>query len=142
VGSGPGLQADVARYGSGLAQLVRVAGTRWIVEEDFQTAKGQAGLDQHQVRRWNLWHRHATLALAALAILAICAADASQADDHAQPDTIRLSRNEIRRLINILILHPARSTTHHLRWSNWRLQHRARARQAHYTRRLNLEFQP
>jgi hypothetical protein len=119
-----------------------VAGTRWIVEEDFQTAKGQAGLDQHQVRRWNSWHRHATLALAALAILAICAADASQADDHTQPDTIRLSRNEIRRLINILILHPAHSTTHHLHWSNWRLQHRARARQAHHTRRLNLEFQP
>ncbi|MFF3870082.1 hypothetical protein [Micromonospora sp. NPDC001898] len=35
-----------------LAQLVRVAGIRWTVEESFQAAKGQVGLDQHQVRRW------------------------------------------------------------------------------------------
>jgi SRSO17 transposase len=40
-----------------LAQLVRVAGVRWIVEESFQAGKGQVGLDQHQVRRWPSWHR-------------------------------------------------------------------------------------
>ena len=124
----------------GLARLVHVAGTRWIVEEGFQTAKGQVGLDQHQVRRWDSWHRHATLALAALAILAICAADTIQ--DHAQPDAIRLSINEIRRLINILILHPTGSTAHGLHWSDWRLHHQARAKRAHYARRLNLEFPP
>jgi SRSO17 transposase len=85
---------------AGLTQLVRIAGTRWIVEEGFQTAKGQVGLDQHQVRQWQSWHRFTTLALAALAILAICAADTTAGDDHAQPDTIPLSINEIRRLIN------------------------------------------
>jgi hypothetical protein len=37
-----------------LAQLVHVAGIRWTVEESFQAAKGQVGLDQHQVRRWGL----------------------------------------------------------------------------------------
>jgi SRSO17 transposase len=125
---------------TGLALLVCVAGTRWIVEEGFQTAKGQVGLDQHQVRRWQSWHRHATLALAALAILAICAA--GTAEDNTQPDTIRLSLNEIRRLINILILHPSGSTAHRLHWSDWRLHHQARARQAHYARRLSLEFPP
>jgi SRSO17 transposase len=56
-----------------LAHLVRVAGIRWTVKESFQTAKGQVGLDQHQVRRWQSWHRCTTLALAALAILALCA---------------------------------------------------------------------
>ena len=70
-----------------LAQLVRVAGTRRIVEEVFQAAKGQVGLDQHQVRRWQSWHRFTTLALAALAV---CAA----ADDHARPDMIRLSSRQ------------------------------------------------
>lgn len=45
-----------------LAQFVRVAGIRWTVEEAFQTAKGQVGLDQHQVRRWDSWHRFTTLA--------------------------------------------------------------------------------
>ncbi|MCM0673316.1 hypothetical protein NCC78_01010 [Micromonospora phytophila] len=34
-----------------LAQLVRVADIRWTVDESFQGAKGQVGLDQHQVRR-------------------------------------------------------------------------------------------
>jgi SRSO17 transposase len=125
---------------AGLAQLVRVAGIRWIVEEGFQAAKGQAGLDQHQVRRWQSWHRFTTLALAALAILAICAADT--AEDRAQPDTTRLSIAEIRRLINILILHPVGSITHRLHWSDWRLHHQAQAKRAHYARRLSLEFHP
>lgn len=124
---------------AGLAQLVRVAGIRWIVEEGFQTAKGQVGLDQHQVRRWQSWHRFTTLALAALAILAISAADTSAAEDHAQPDMPRPSIAEIRRLINILILRPATSTTHRLHWSDWRLHHQARAKRAHYARRLSLE---
>ncbi|GAA4094369.1 hypothetical protein GCM10022284_34440 [Streptomyces hundungensis] len=35
-----------------LTELVRVAGSRWSVEECFQAAKGQAGLDHHQVRHW------------------------------------------------------------------------------------------
>jgi SRSO17 transposase len=126
----------------GLTHLVHVAGTRWIVEEGFQTAKGQVGLDQHQVRQWQSWHRFTTLALAALAILTICTADTNDGDGHSQPDTIRLSINEIRRLINILILHPASDTAHRLHWSDWRLHHQARAKRAHYTRRLSLEFQP
>jgi hypothetical protein len=40
-----------------LAALVKVAGIRWTVEEDFQASKGLAGWDQHRVRRWNSWHR-------------------------------------------------------------------------------------
>nr|WP_200216355.1 IS701 family transposase [Micromonospora veneta] len=123
-----------------LAQLVRVAGIRWTVEESFQAAKGQVGLDQHQVRRWDSWHRFTTLALAALAVLAICAADAT--DDPADTGMIKLTLNEVRRMINTLVLRPIRDLTHRLRWSDWRRRHQARARQAHYTRRLNLELQP
>ena len=125
-----------------LAQLVRVAGVRWIVEESFQAGKGQVGLDQHQVRRWTSWHRFTTLALAALAVLAICVADARTPDRHDQPDMIELTVNEIRRLINILLIRPPRSITHRLRWSKWRRRHQARARRAHYARRLTLEKQP
>ncbi|WP_374273689.1 IS701 family transposase [Actinoplanes sp. M2I2] len=125
-----------------LAQLVRVAGVRWIVEESFQAGKGQVGLDQHQVRRWTSWHRFTTLALAALAVLAICAADARSADRHAQPDMIDLTVNEIRRLINVLLIRPTRSIAYRLRWSRWRRRHQARARRAHYARRLTLELQP
>ena len=50
-----------------LATLVRVAGTRWSTEENFQAGKGLAGLDEHQVRTWTSWHRWATLAMLALA---------------------------------------------------------------------------
>jgi SRSO17 transposase len=57
-----------------LATLVLVAGTRWMVEETFQTGKGQVGLDQHQVRQWIAWHRFTVLAMLALAFLAACAA--------------------------------------------------------------------
>ncbi|WP_079405015.1 IS701 family transposase [Streptomyces sp. 3211] len=52
-----------------LKDLVRVAGARWAVEECFQTAKGDCGLDHYQVRLYHAWYRHITLAMAALAAL-------------------------------------------------------------------------
>ncbi|SCF27072.1 hypothetical protein GA0070564_1051, partial [Micromonospora mirobrigensis] len=107
----------------------------------FQAAKSQVGLDQHQVRRWDSWHRFTTLALAALAVLAICAADIAD-QDHADNGLIKLTVNEIRRLINACIIHPISDLAHRLHWSGWRRRHQARARRAHYTRRLNLELQP
>ena len=50
--------------GTALEELVRVAGTRWAIEECFEEAKGQVGLDQYEyeVRRWDGWYRHITLA--------------------------------------------------------------------------------
>ena len=54
-----------------LAVLVRAAGRRWTVEEDFQASKGLAGLDEHQVRRWASWYRWVTLAMLALAFLTV-----------------------------------------------------------------------
>jgi SRSO17 transposase len=53
-----------------LAELVRVAGARWAVEECFQAAKNEVGLDHYQVRRYNAWYRHITLAMLAHAFLA------------------------------------------------------------------------
>jgi SRSO17 transposase len=60
-----------------LVGLVRVAGTRWAVEEGFEQAKGEVGLDHYQVRRWPGWYRHVTLALLAHAFLAVTRAQAS-----------------------------------------------------------------
>lgn len=54
-----------------LEELVRVAGTRWAIEEGFEEAKGEVGLDQYEVRRWIGWYRHITLALLAHAFLAV-----------------------------------------------------------------------
>ncbi len=61
----------LAPTGTSLAELVRVAGTRWTVESCFEAAKGEVGLDQYEVRSWTGWHRHITLALFAHAYLAV-----------------------------------------------------------------------
>ncbi len=55
--------------GTALAELVRVAGRRWAIEECFEEAKGEVGLDQYEVRRWDGWYRHITLAMLAHAYL-------------------------------------------------------------------------
>ncbi len=57
-----------------LAELVRVAGARWAVEETFQAAKNEVALDHYQVRQHTAWYRHVTLAMCALAWLAVAAA--------------------------------------------------------------------
>ncbi|MBC8642790.1 IS701 family transposase [Caballeronia sp. EK] len=49
--------------------LVNVAGRRWEIEVAFEAAKGECGLDQYEVRRWQAWYRHVTLALLAHAVL-------------------------------------------------------------------------
>ncbi|MFD5566372.1 IS701 family transposase [Kitasatospora griseola] len=54
-----------------LNELIAVAGARWAIEECFQSAKGQCGLDDYQVRRYPGWHRHITLAMAAHAYLTV-----------------------------------------------------------------------
>jgi SRSO17 transposase len=68
--------AEVAYFACGgppgttLEELVRVAGSRWRVEECFELAKGECGLDGYEVRSWTGWHRHATLSMFALAVVA------------------------------------------------------------------------
>jgi SRSO17 transposase len=54
-----------------LDQVVRAAGSRWQVEEAIELAKGQVGLDEYEVRHWQGWYRHITLAMFALAFLAV-----------------------------------------------------------------------
>jgi SRSO17 transposase len=60
-----------------LGDLVAVAGRRWAIEESFQTAKGEVGLDHYQVRRCDAWYRHITLAMLAHAYLTVTRAATS-----------------------------------------------------------------
>ncbi len=55
----------------GFGELVRVAGSRWPVEECFGGAKSEAGLDNYQVRLSHAWYRHITLSMLALTFLAV-----------------------------------------------------------------------
>lgn len=60
-----------------LEAMARVAATRWVIEEGFERAKGEVGLDQYEVRGWEAWHRHITLALLAHAFLEVTRAAAN-----------------------------------------------------------------
>jgi SRSO17 transposase len=52
-----------------LLDLAWTAGTRWRIEECFQQATTDAGLDHYQVRSWRAWYAHITLSMLALAWL-------------------------------------------------------------------------
>jgi SRSO17 transposase len=115
-----------------LAALVRVAGSRWPVEETFQSGKGLAGLDEHQVRRFTSWSRWVTLAMLAHAFLTVIRANEHAL--HPAPDAlIPLTCNEIQRLFTTHI-RPTLDAPHRLRWSLWRRRHQARSRASHYLR--------
>jgi SRSO17 transposase len=61
-----------------LEEMVRVAGARWAIEESFQSAKGEVGLDHYEVRSWAGWYRHITLAMLAHAYLTVMRAQAQR----------------------------------------------------------------
>jgi SRSO17 transposase len=75
---------DVAYYAcygprrSSTADLAWAAGSRWRIEECFQQAKGEAGLDHYQVRTWRAWYAHITLSMLALAWLSASRAQAQK----------------------------------------------------------------
>ena len=54
-----------------LAQVVRVTGSRWKIEEGYEQAKGEVGLDEYEVRTWRAWYRYITLSLLAYAALVV-----------------------------------------------------------------------
>jgi SRSO17 transposase len=111
-----------------LAVLVRVAGTRWCVEECFQAGKNEAGMDHYQVRRYGAWYRYVTLAMLSLAYLTVTRA--ALADSSPGLPT---SANEIRRMFAALC-GPPRDDQHVRHWSRWRHHHQERARHFHYQR--------
>lgn len=61
-----------------LRKLVEIAGSRWAIEECFQQANGQTGLDEYEVRSWQGWHRHITLSMFAHALLAVLRCEANR----------------------------------------------------------------
>ena len=63
---------------TGLEEMVRVAGRRWAIEESFETAKGEVGLDQYEVRSWKGWDGHITLAMLAHSYLTVMRAKADK----------------------------------------------------------------
>ena len=125
------------------ARLIRAAGLRWPVEEDFSFAKDCFALDQCQARLYTAIARHAVLVMAALAICAITAAQVKDRTDTQAPPPVRpdqppppepgmipLTIPEIKRLLAALTTRPLprRLVIH---WDAWTRRHQARARWFH-----------
>ena len=57
-----------APAGTGIETLVKVEGHRWAIEDSFETAKNELGLDHNETRSWHGWHRHVALVMLAFAM--------------------------------------------------------------------------
>ncbi|WP_199738481.1 hypothetical protein [Corallococcus sp. CA054B] len=66
-----------ARRNASLESMVHAAGSRWAVEEDFESSKNEVGLADYEVRTWTAWHRHMTLCQVAHVFLAAARAVAN-----------------------------------------------------------------
>jgi SRSO17 transposase len=57
--------------GTSIQKLVLVEGHRWAIEDSFETAKNEFGLDHNETRSWHGWHRHVSLVMLAFAMMAV-----------------------------------------------------------------------
>jgi SRSO17 transposase len=67
-----------------IRELIRMAGKRWVIEDCFEAAKSEVGLDEYEVRKWDGWQRHITLCLLAHAYLAVVRSVAEDEEDAAK----------------------------------------------------------
>ena len=56
--------------GTSIETLVMVEGCRWAIEDSFECAKTELGLDHNETRSWHGWHRHVSLVMLAFAMMA------------------------------------------------------------------------
>jgi SRSO17 transposase len=56
--------------GTPAKKLIAVEGRRWAIEDSFETAKNELGLDHNESRSWHGWHRHVSLVMLAFAMMA------------------------------------------------------------------------
>ena len=71
--------------GTGIETLVAVEGQRWAIEDAFETAKNELGLDHNETRSWHGWHRHVSLVMLAFAVLARVRRQTNQAPPKTLP---------------------------------------------------------
>ena len=57
--------------GTPMEKLVLVEGSRWAIEDSFEAAKNELGLDHNETRSWHGWHRHVSLVMLAFAMMAV-----------------------------------------------------------------------
>ena len=72
--------------------LVAVEGRRWAIEDAFETAKNELGLDHNETRSWHGWHRHVSLVMLAFAVLTVARHRANRAAEQTPPRVSRAAR--------------------------------------------------
>lgn len=78
--------------GTSIGTLVKVEGHRWAIEDSFETAKIERGLDHNETRSWHGWHRHVSLVMLAFAMMATIRHNANGYQQNATPPkTMRTS---------------------------------------------------
>ncbi len=78
--------------GTPIETLVAVEGHRWAIEDAFETAKNELGLDHNETRSWHGWHRHVSLVMLAFAVLAVARHRANSAAEQTPPRVSRADR--------------------------------------------------
>jgi SRSO17 transposase len=78
--------------GTPIETLVSVEGKRWAIEDAFETAKNELGLDHNETRSWRGWHRHVSLATLAFAVLAVARHRANAAAEQTPARASRRNR--------------------------------------------------
>lgn len=58
------------QVGTTIETLVAVEGHRWSIEDNFEAAKNELGLDHNETRSWHGWHRHVSVVMLAFAMMA------------------------------------------------------------------------
>ena len=151
-------QNDVAFYISfapnckSLQDMAKAAGSRWTIEECFEIAKGEVGLDQYEVRSWVGWYRHITFAMLALGFLTKLRWTLQQTEvpllekKSGEESDVRFSQKpriglidwtvqEARRFVTYFYTKIKQSIERLFCWSFWRRKHQAIAKFYHYKRK-------
>jgi SRSO17 transposase len=115
-----------------LLTLAQIAAARWVIETDFKTAKGEAGLDDYEVRSWQGWHHHITLVLLAAAFLLTLQQEWGEMLPQITP-------TQISRLLRALLPHRHYTTQDLRRWLSTTQARNERAKHAPHKRRLALQ---
>src|ERR1700745_3566578 len=75
--------------GTSAKKLIVVEGHRWAIEDSFETAKTELGLDHNETRSWHGWHRHVSLVMLAFAMMATIRHRANRGPEKNPPPTMR-----------------------------------------------------
>jgi len=81
--------------GTGADKLVQVEGCRWAIEDSFETAKTELGLDHNETRSWHGWHRHISLVMLAFAMMASIRHHANQPAPQKTPPRLPRTRTRL-----------------------------------------------